>query len=58
MIDEQVGRILQTLDARGYLDNALVVFWRDGRRDLGHGPKARVARDLLALVADHLEAKA
>ena len=39
-------------------DNALSVFWRDGRHDIPHGPKPRVARDLLALVADHLEAKA
>ena len=39
-------------------DNALSVFWREGRHDIAHGPKPRVARDLLALVADHLEAKA
>jgi phosphopantothenoylcysteine decarboxylase/phosphopantothenate--cysteine ligase len=37
-------------------DNALSVFWRDGRLDIAHGPKSRVARDLLALVADRLEA--
>jgi arylsulfatase A-like enzyme len=38
MIDEQVGRILQTLDARGYLDNALVVFTSDHADALGeHG---------------------
>jgi phosphopantothenoylcysteine decarboxylase/phosphopantothenate--cysteine ligase len=37
-------------------DNALSVFSRDGRHDIAHGPKTRVARDLLALVADHLEA--
>jgi phosphopantothenoylcysteine decarboxylase/phosphopantothenate--cysteine ligase len=37
-------------------DNALSVFWRDGRRDIAHGPKSRVARELLALVADRLEA--
>ncbi len=36
-------------------DNALSVFWRDGRHDIAHGPKSRVARDLLALVADRLE---
>jgi phosphopantothenoylcysteine decarboxylase/phosphopantothenate--cysteine ligase len=36
-------------------DNALSVFWRDGRRDIAHGPKSRVARDLLALVAERLE---
>lgn len=37
-------------------DNALSVFARDGRHDIAHGPKTRVARDLLALVADRLEA--
>jgi phosphopantothenoylcysteine decarboxylase/phosphopantothenate--cysteine ligase len=37
-------------------DNALSVFWRDGRHDIAHGPKSRVARDLLALVAERLEA--
>lgn len=36
-------------------DNALSVFWRDGRRDIPHGSKVRVARDLMALVAEHLE---
>ena len=36
-------------------DNALTVFWRDGRHEIGHGPKSRVARELLALVADRLE---
>ncbi|MBP6627043.1 MAG: bifunctional phosphopantothenoylcysteine decarboxylase/phosphopantothenate--cysteine ligase CoaBC [Arenimonas sp.] len=38
-------------------DNALSVFWRDGRRDIPHGTKVRVARDLMALVAEHLEAR-
>jgi len=33
------------------------VFSRDGRHDIAHGPKTRVARDLLALVADRLEAQ-
>jgi arylsulfatase len=38
MIDHQVGRILQALDARGYLDNALVVFTSDHADALGdHG---------------------
>ncbi|OHE81787.1 MAG: phosphopantothenoylcysteine decarboxylase [Lysobacterales bacterium GWF1_69_6] len=37
-------------------DNALSVFWRDGRHDIAHGPKTRVARDLLQLLADRLEA--
>ncbi|MFY2762699.1 bifunctional phosphopantothenoylcysteine decarboxylase/phosphopantothenate--cysteine ligase CoaBC [Arenimonas sp. MALMAid1274] len=36
-------------------DNALSVFWHDGRRDIPHGSKPRVARDLMALVADRLE---
>ncbi|MBW8310443.1 MAG: bifunctional phosphopantothenoylcysteine decarboxylase/phosphopantothenate--cysteine ligase CoaBC [Rhizobium sp.] len=37
-------------------DNALSVFWREGRHDIAHGPKTRVARELLQLVADRLEA--
>jgi arylsulfatase len=38
MIDQQIGRILQTLDARGYLENALVVFTSDHADALGdHG---------------------
>ena len=38
MIDEQVGRILAALDARGYLDNALVIFTSDHADALGeHG---------------------
>jgi phosphopantothenoylcysteine decarboxylase/phosphopantothenate--cysteine ligase len=37
-------------------DNALSVFWREGRHDIAHGPKTRVARDLLQLLADRLEA--
>jgi arylsulfatase len=38
MIDQQIGKILQTLDARGYLDNALVVFTSDHADALGdHG---------------------
>jgi arylsulfatase A-like enzyme len=38
MIDQQVGRILAALDARGYLDNALVVFTSDHADALGeHG---------------------
>ncbi len=38
MIDEQVGRILETLDARGYLDNAVVIFTSDHGDCLGdHG---------------------
>jgi len=38
-------------------DNALSVFWRDGRRDIAHGPKTAVARELMELVADRLEAE-
>lgn len=37
-------------------DNALSVFWREGRHDIAHGPKTRVARELLQLIADRLEA--
>ena len=38
MIDLQVGRILETLDARGYLENALVIFTSDHADALGdHG---------------------
>jgi phosphopantothenoylcysteine decarboxylase/phosphopantothenate--cysteine ligase len=37
-------------------DTALAVFWRDGRRDIGHGPKSRVANELLLLIAERLEA--
>jgi phosphopantothenoylcysteine decarboxylase/phosphopantothenate--cysteine ligase len=33
-------------------DNHLVVFWRGGRRDLGQGSKARLARELIALIAE------
>ncbi len=35
MIDEQVGRIMAALDAKGYLDNALVVFTSDHADALG-----------------------
>lgn len=38
MIDEQVGRVLETLEARGYLDNAVVIFTSDHGDCLGdHG---------------------
>ncbi|HEU5135197.1 MAG TPA: bifunctional phosphopantothenoylcysteine decarboxylase/phosphopantothenate--cysteine ligase CoaBC [Steroidobacteraceae bacterium] len=33
-------------------DNALLVLWRDGRRELPHAPKVTLARDLVALVAE------
>ncbi len=38
MIDEKVGQILQSLDAKGYLDNAVVIFTSDHGDALGdHG---------------------
>ncbi|HLH87993.1 MAG TPA: sulfatase-like hydrolase/transferase [Xanthobacteraceae bacterium] len=38
MIDEQVGRIMAALDARGYLDDAIVIFTSDHADALGdHG---------------------
>lgn len=38
MIDEKVGQILETLDARGYLDNAILIFTSDHGDALGdHG---------------------
>ena len=38
MIDQQIGRIMAALDARGYLDNAIVVFTSDHADALGdHG---------------------
>ena len=42
MIDEKVGEILQTLDERGYLDNAVVLFTSDHGdclTDHGHSQK-------------------
>lgn len=33
-------------------DNALLVLWRDGRRDLPQAPKVALARDLIALIAE------
>jgi phosphopantothenoylcysteine decarboxylase/phosphopantothenate--cysteine ligase len=33
-------------------DNALLVLWRDGSRELPHAPKVTLARDLVALIAD------
>ena len=33
-------------------DNALLVLWRDGRRELPHAPKLALARDLVALIAE------
>jgi len=33
-------------------DNALLVLWRDGRRELPHAPKVALARDLVALISE------
>jgi phosphopantothenoylcysteine decarboxylase/phosphopantothenate--cysteine ligase len=33
-------------------DNALVVLWRSGRRELPRAPKADLARSLVALIAE------
>jgi phosphopantothenoylcysteine decarboxylase / phosphopantothenate---cysteine ligase len=33
-------------------DNALLVLWRDGRRELPHAPKVTLARDLVALISE------
>jgi phosphopantothenoylcysteine decarboxylase/phosphopantothenate--cysteine ligase len=33
-------------------DNALLVLWRDGQRELAHAPKVALARDLVALIAE------
>jgi len=37
-------------------DNALLVLWRDGRRDLGPGSKTAVAQDLMGLIAERFAA--
>lgn len=38
LIDEQVGRLIETLDQRGYLDNCVVIFMSDHGDNLGeHG---------------------
>jgi phosphopantothenoylcysteine decarboxylase/phosphopantothenate--cysteine ligase len=37
-------------------DNALLVLWRDGRRDLGPGSKTAVAQDLVGLIAERFAA--
>jgi phosphopantothenoylcysteine decarboxylase/phosphopantothenate--cysteine ligase len=40
-------------------DNALLVLWRDGSRELPHAPKVALARDLVALIAErYVERKA
>jgi arylsulfatase A-like enzyme len=38
MIDEQIGRLLETLDGKGYLENCIIVFMSDHGDNLGeHG---------------------
>ncbi len=37
-------------------DNALMVLWGGGRRDLGPGSKSQIARELVALIAEHYHA--
>jgi phosphopantothenoylcysteine decarboxylase/phosphopantothenate--cysteine ligase len=39
-------------------DNALTVYWRDGKRDLEHGPKSRLAAELIAVIAERFAARA
>jgi len=40
-------------------DNALLVLWRDGSRELPHAPKVALARDLVELIAErYVERKA
>jgi phosphopantothenoylcysteine decarboxylase/phosphopantothenate--cysteine ligase len=39
-------------------DNALLVLWRDGRRDLPHAPKVALARDLVALITERYAERA
>jgi len=38
-------------------DNALKLFWADGERDLGHGSKAALARELIVAIAERLAAR-
>jgi phosphopantothenoylcysteine decarboxylase/phosphopantothenate--cysteine ligase len=39
-------------------DNALTVYWREGRRELGRAPKCRLARALIDVVAERYAAVA
>lgn len=39
-------------------ENALLVLWRNGRQDIGPGPKDQVAAALIALVAQHFRKRA
>jgi phosphopantothenoylcysteine decarboxylase / phosphopantothenate---cysteine ligase len=38
-------------------DNALLVLWREGRRELPQAPKVSLARDLVALIAERYAAR-
>ena len=37
-------------------DNAITLYWRDGSRELAHGPKSRLAGELLDAVLERLPA--
>nr|WP_188310359.1 bifunctional phosphopantothenoylcysteine decarboxylase/phosphopantothenate--cysteine ligase CoaBC [Arenimonas fontis] len=50
----EVGRAGQGFETD---DNALAVFWRGGRHDIPRAAKGEVARQLLDLIADRLEAQ-
>jgi phosphopantothenoylcysteine decarboxylase / phosphopantothenate---cysteine ligase len=39
-------------------DNALLVLWRDGRKELPHAPKVTLARDLISLISVRYEERA
>ena len=39
-------------------DNALLVLWRGGQRELPNAPKSEIARELVSLIAEHLAAGA
>lgn len=38
-------------------DNALILYWADGRRELEHAPKERLARELITIIADRYYAQ-
>ena len=39
-------------------ENALLVLWRNGRQDIGPGPKDQVAAGLIALITQHFRKRA
>ncbi|HEX7374753.1 MAG TPA: bifunctional phosphopantothenoylcysteine decarboxylase/phosphopantothenate--cysteine ligase CoaBC [Steroidobacteraceae bacterium] len=39
-------------------DNALTVYWRDGRRELARAPKCQLAAELIAVIAERYDARA